>query len=62
VNGLRLSGLQIERNGLLARSVIVVDRNGIIRHLQIVPEITQMPDMERAFEIANKLVDTKTNN
>lgn len=51
----RASGLQIERNGLLARSVIVVDREGIVRHVQIVPEITQMPDMDKAFEIANQL-------
>jgi thioredoxin-dependent peroxiredoxin len=49
------SGLKIERNGLLARSVIVVDQDGIVRHLQVVPEITQMPDMERAFTVANEL-------
>lgn len=49
------TGLQIKRNGLLARAVIVVDRNGVVRHLQIVPEITQMPNMEKAFAVANQL-------
>lgn len=49
------SGLQIQRNGLLARAVIVVDANGVIRHLQVVPEITLMPDMEKAFAVANEL-------
>jgi thiol peroxidase len=52
----RAAGLRIARNGLLARAVIVVDRDGIVRHLQIVPEITQMPDMEKAFSVANFLV------
>ena len=49
------SGLQIQRNGLLARAVMVVDQNGIVRHLQVVPEITQMPDMDKAFAVANQL-------
>jgi thiol peroxidase len=54
------SGLSIERNGLLARSVIVVDRDGIIRHLQIVPEIAQLPDMDAAFAVANSLAKGDT--
>lgn len=49
----RETGLQIQRNGLLARAVMVVDRGGIVRHLQIVPEITHLPDMEAAFAAAN---------
>jgi thiol peroxidase len=57
-NFAKSSGLQIMRNGLLARSVIVIDRNGIVRHLQIVPEIRQMPDMEKAFAVANQLVNS----
>ena len=54
------TGLQIQRNGLLARSVIVVDSEGIIRHRQVVPEITQMPDMKKAFTIANQLIELKS--
>lgn len=56
LNFAKASGLQIDRNGLLARAVIVVDKEGVVRHLQIVPEITQMPNMEAAFKKANELV------
>jgi thiol peroxidase len=51
----RATGLQLERNGLLTRAVIVVDGEGVVRHLQIVPEILQLPDMAKAFAVANKL-------
>ncbi len=47
-------GLEVERNGLLARAVFVVDKNGVIRHSQIVPKIYALPDMERAIEAANR--------
>ena len=46
-----MDGLEI-----LARSVILLDKNGLIRYIQIVPEITHMPDMERAFQEAINLV------
>jgi len=49
------TGLTILRNDLLARAVLVVDRKGKVRYLQVVPEITQMPDMEKAFAEANAL-------
>ena len=49
------TGLQVKRNLLLARALIVVDRTGIIRHLQVVPEITKMPDIEKAIAVANQL-------
>jgi peroxiredoxin len=41
---------------LLARSVVIVDREGKVRYIQIVPEITHLPDMERAFRKAEELV------
>jgi thiol peroxidase len=41
---------------LLARSVILVDRQGIVRHIQVVPEVSNLPDMEKAFDIVNELV------
>ena len=50
------TGLLIEENGLLARSVLVVDGQGKVRYMQIVPDITELPDMDRAFDEANKLV------
>ena len=41
---------------LLARSVVVVDRQGIVRYLQVVPELSHLPDMERAFAEAEKVL------
>ena len=40
---------------LLSRSVILVDREGKVRYIQVVPEITHLPDMERAFQKAEEL-------
>jgi len=37
---------------LLARSVIVVDKQGMVRYIQVVPEINNLPDMEKAFDRA----------
>ena len=41
---------------VLARSVILVDKNGQVRYIQVVPEMTHMPDMERAFQEAIQLL------
>ena len=49
-NGLLLDGLM-----LLARSVVLVDKKGIVRYIQVVPEITHLPDMEKAFQKAIEL-------
>jgi thiol peroxidase len=49
------TGLVIERNNLLARAVIVLDKEGIVRHLQITPVIYALPDMKKAIEKANEL-------
>ncbi|MDD5708070.1 MAG: thiol peroxidase [Kiritimatiellae bacterium] len=35
--------------GLLARAVIVVDPRGVVRHAQLVPEISQEPDYSAAL-------------
>jgi thioredoxin-dependent peroxiredoxin len=48
----RAAGLLVEGSMLLARSVIVADRKGIVRYLQVVPDLGHLPDMERAFEKA----------
>jgi len=40
---------------LLARSVILVDKEGVVRYIQVVPEMTHLPDMEKAFEKAIEL-------
>lgn len=51
----KTTGLLMEGSMLLARSVVLVDKKGIIRHIQVVPEITRLPDMERAFQKAIEL-------
>lgn len=52
----KASGLLIEDNGLLARGVAVIDGKGNVRYLQIVPELGTLPDMAKAIEVANGLV------
>jgi thiol peroxidase len=49
------TGLLTEKTLLLARSVVLVDKKGIIRYIQVVPEITRLPDMEKAFQKAVEL-------
>lgn len=50
------NGLLIEPIALLARAVIVTDKDNIVRYLQIVPEITALPDMQAAMEAARNLL------
>lgn len=49
-------GLLLEGPHLLARTVMVVDRDNVIRHLQVTPELAQMPDMDAAFNAAKALL------
>ena len=49
------TGLLAEDMRLLARSIIIVDRDGIVRYIQVVPEQTNLPDMEKAFAFADSL-------
>jgi len=51
----RATGLLMEGTMLLARSVVLLDKKGIIRFIQVVPEVTHLPDMEKAFQIAIEL-------
>ena len=51
----RSTGLLMNDLMLLSRSVILVDREGKVRYIQVVPEITHLPDMERAFQKAEEL-------
>jgi len=52
----RSTGLLTEGLMLFARSVIVVDKKGIVRYVQVVPEMTHLPDMDKAFQKASELV------
>ncbi len=51
----RTSGLLIQENRLLARTVMVIDREGIIRYMEIVSELSQLPDMKKVFAFAKSL-------
>ncbi|MEO1925188.1 MAG: thiol peroxidase [Gammaproteobacteria bacterium] len=50
------NGLLIEPLALLARAVIVTDKDNIVRYLQIVPELTALPDMQAAMNAARELL------
>ena len=50
------TGLLIEENRLLTRAIIVLDREGIIRYMEIVPELGQLPKMKTAFDFAKSLL------
>jgi thiol peroxidase len=47
--------LLIESSRLLARSVILVDKQGIVQYIQVVPDISHLPDMDKAFTKASAL-------
>jgi thiol peroxidase len=49
------TGLMMDGLMLLARAVIVVDKEGVVQYMQVVPEITHLPDMDGAFEKAKEL-------
>jgi thiol peroxidase len=52
----RAYGVLIKELRLEARSVFVVDREGVIRYIQIVNEMTHEPDYAPALEAAKKLL------
>ena len=52
-------GLLLEGPHVLARAVLVVDQQNVIRHLQVTPDLGHMPDMEKAFQVARALVNNK---
>ncbi len=49
-------GVLIKELRLLARAVFVVDRDGVVRYVQLVDEVTNEPDYELALDAVNKLV------
>ncbi|HEY7759059.1 MAG TPA: thiol peroxidase [Burkholderiales bacterium] len=50
------NGLLIQPLRLLARAVIVTDKDGVVRYLQVVPEVTELPDMDAAMSAAKGLM------
>jgi thiol peroxidase len=50
------NGLLMDPLRLLARAVIVTDKDNIVRYIQVVPEVTQLPDMAAAMDFAKTLL------
>jgi thiol peroxidase len=53
----RSIGLLIDSSRLLARAVILVDKQGIVQYIQVVPDTTHLPDLEKAFAKATALAN-----
>ncbi len=49
-------GVLIKELRLLARSIFVIDKEGVIRYIEIVPELTHEPDYEAALKAAEELL------
>lgn len=49
-------GVLIKENRLLARSIFVIDKNGVISYIEIVPDITNHPNYEKALSELKKLI------
>jgi thiol peroxidase len=50
------TGLTVAPLQLLARAVIVTDKDNVVRYLQVVPELTALPDMQEAMRVARGLL------
>lgn len=49
-------GFLMEENKLLARGVVIVDKEGIVRYVEYVPEVTNEVDFDKALEEVKKLI------
>lgn len=49
-------GVLIKELRLLARSIFIIDKDDMIRYIEIVPEVSDEPDYDRALEELKKIV------
>uniref|UniRef100_A0A6A7GB05 Peroxiredoxin-5, mitochondrial n=1 Tax=Hirondellea gigas TaxID=1518452 RepID=A0A6A7GB05_9CRUS len=49
-------GFVLEELRLLSRGIIVIDKDGVVKHVEYVQEVGNHPDYDKAIEIAKKLV------
>jgi len=49
-------GFLIEEFRLLARGVIIIDKDDTVRYVELVKEITEHPDYEKALEVVKNLI------
>ncbi len=52
-------GVLIKELRLLARSIFILDKDNVIRYVEIVPEVTSHPDYDRALKEVNSLLVSK---
>ena len=50
-------GLLIKDMGLLSRAVYVIDSHGMVRYKQLVPQLSQQPDYDKALTKLKQLVE-----
>lgn len=55
----RSHGLLVGGPHFLARTMLVVDADNVIRYLQVNDELAALPDMEAAFEVARSLQEAE---
>lgn len=48
-------GCELEGLRLLERAVFVIDKEGVVRHVEYVSEVTNQPNYDKALEVARKL-------
>lgn len=49
-------GFLIKELRLLARGTVVIDKDGIVKYVEYVPEVTNEPDYEAALNVAKELI------
>ncbi len=52
----RAYGVLIKELRLLSRAIFIIDRDGTVRYVEYVPEVTQPPDYDKAIEALKKVV------
>lgn len=50
-------GLLVKELNLLARSINIVDKNNVLRYMQVVPELTQPPDYDSAIKELENVIN-----
>ncbi len=50
-------GFLIEELRLLARGIIIIDKDDVIRYVEYVPEIASHPDYDKAFKKLEKIIE-----
>ena len=49
-------GFLMEELRLLARGIVIIDKDGLVQYIEYVPEATDHPDYDKAYEEAKKLI------